>query len=362
MILTAFYRDCLIVTARIKKADEGMKREKKIPWGPYILFTCVILTILLALAVFELYRTQTPGGQDEKQYDEYYVMIVENLKSDFWQEIYNAAYTAGLEEKVYVDLLGSNLSQNYNRYELMEIAIYSDVDGILVEADESARMRELINKAVNNGIPVVTINEDNADSMRLSYVGIGNYELGREYGRQVLEIARDGSVSAAVLVSSQAKDSSQNLVWSGIQETILQENKKKADVQLSTVVVDDSSNFAVEESIRDIFMKENVPDIIICLNEVNTVCLYQAVIDYNKVGDIAILGYYDNDTILKGIYRNVITSTISIDAGQMGRYCMEALTEYKKIGNTSEYFVADITLIDRENVSDFMGDKTNDQE
>ena len=331
------------------------------PWALYLTLGCLILTIIIAIAVFQIYLKNMQGENEEQNYDDYYVMIVEDRKSDFWQEIYNGAYNAGLNENVYVDLLGSNLSQNYNRYELMEIAIYSGVDGIMVEADESMRMTELIDLAVANDIPVVTLYGDNPNSMRCSYVGVGNYELGREYGRQVLDIAGEDSVSAAVLVSAQASDTSQNILLSGIQETILQENEKNADIELSLISVDDSSNFTVEESIRDIFMQESLPDIIICLNEVNTTCLYQAVIDYNKVGEIAILGYYANDTILKGIYRNVITSTISIDADQMGRYCIEALTEYKKIGNTSEYLMADITLVDKENVSDFIGGKADDQ-
>lgn len=339
-----------------------MKEKKKLSWGLYITVISLILTVILAIAVFQIYIKGLHSEKEEQNYDDYYVMIVEDRKSDFWQEIYKGAYEAGLDENVYVDLLGSNLSQNYNRYELMEIAIYSGVDGIMVEADESLRMTELIDRAVANDIPVVTLYGDNPNSMRCSYVGIGNYELGREYGRQVLDIAGEDSITAAVLVSTQASDSSQNIVWSGIQETVLQENDKNADITLSLITVDDSSNFAVEESIRDIFMQESLPDIIICLNEVNTTCLYQAVIDYNKVGEIDILGYYDNDTIIKGIYRNVIASTISIDAEQMGHYCIDALTEYKKIGNTSEYFMADITLIDKKNVSDFMGGYADDTE
>lgn len=337
-----------------------MRDKRKMSWALYLTVGSLILTIIIAISVFQIYLKNLQGEKEEQNYDAYYVMIVEDRKSDFWQEIYNGAYTAGLDENVYVDLLGSNLSQNYNRYELMEIAIYSGVDGIMVEADESLRMTELIDLAVANDIPVVTLYGDNPNSMRCSYVGVGNYELGREYGRLVLEIAGEDAVSAAVLVSAQASDTSQNIVWSGIQETVLQENEKNADIQLSLISVDDSSNFTVEESIRDIFMQESLPDIIICLNEVNTTCLYQAVIDYNKVGEIDILGYYANDTILKGIYRNVITSTISIDANQMGRYCIDALTEYKKLGNTSEYLMADITLVDKKNISGFIGGNADD--
>ena len=315
----------------------------------------------MIIAVFQVYLKSVDREKDEQIYDKYYVMIVEDYRSDFWQEVYNSVYEAGLEKNAYVDLLGDNLSKNYDQYELMEIAVYSKVDGIIVEADESQQMTDLINLAVESGIPVITLYGDNTNSRRSSYVGIGNYDVGREYGRQVLEIAGKNAKKVAVLVSAQAGDSSQNIVWSGIQETISQENKQGASIELTLTAVDDSSTFTVEESIRDLFMQDTLPDIIICLNEVNTTCVYQAVIDYNKVSDIDILGYYDNDTILKGIDRNVITATITVDTQQMGRYCIDALTEYEQYGNTNEYFMADITLINKKNVMDFMGGETDDQ-
>lgn len=338
-----------------------MKEKKRQSWAFIFTTGSLLLTVVLVIAVFQVYLKSVDREKDEQIYDKYYVMIVEDYRSDFWQEVYNSVYEAGLEKNAYVDLLGDNLSKNYDQYELMEIAVYSKVDGIIVEADESQQMTDLINLAVESGIPVITLYGDNTNSRRSSYVGIGNYDVGREYGRQVLEIAGKNAKKVAVLVSAQAGDSSQNIVWSGIQETISQENKQGASIELTLTAVDDSSTFTVEESIRDLFMQDTLPDIIICLNEVNTTCVYQAVIDYNKVSDIDILGYYDNDTILKGIDRNVITATITVDTQQMGRYCIDALTEYEQYGNTNEYFMADITLINKKNVMDFMGGETDDQ-
>ena len=101
-------------------------------------------------------------------------------------------------------------------------------------------------------------------------------------------------------------------------------------------------------------MEKKLPDIIICLNELNTTCVYQAVVDYNCVGEVSILGYYDTDTILKAIERNVINATISIDTEQMGAFCVDALREYYRYGYTSQYFTADVTIIDQNNVGEYL--------
>lgn len=324
----------------------------------------VLITVILILLVFQLYLKRFQSDNNAETYSGYYVMIVEDRKSDFWRGIYESAYEAALEQDIYVDFFGDNLSQNYSRLELLEIAIYSDVDGIIVEADESKRMTEMINMAAQAQIPVVTLYTDNTKSERISYVGISNYDIGREYGRQVLDIAsrKRSSQEVLVLMDANAGDSSQNIIWSGIQETVMQENENEdIDFNMSMAAIDNSNTFTVEESIRELLMQEDMPDIIICLNELNTTCVYQAVVDHNKVGEVSILGYYASETILKGIYRNVIAATITVDTQQMGKYCVDALTEYKAYGNTSDYFAVDISLIDKNNISDFIGGSDDDK-
>lgn len=340
------------------------KQRKKNSFTTMVIVTLllVVITAIGGIVVFRLYMGSLKDIEDRAQYDRYYAMIVNNRKDTFWQAVYQGAYETGLGENIYVELLGDNLSDNYSREDLMRIAISSGVDGIIVTADDSEELSGLIDEATREGIPVVTLYGDNPRSTRCSFVGIGSYNLGREYGRQVLQIAsRKKNLKVAVLVSASAQDSAQNILCSGIQETLDMEKDSEMQIEMTLVSVDNTNTFAVEESIRDIFMEEELPDIIICLNELTTTCVYQAVVDYNKVGTVNILGYYDSDTILKGIDRNVIYATVSVDTMQMGQYCVDALSEYHALGYTSQYFTADITLISRRNVSHYLQKEEDDE-
>ena len=239
-------------------------------------------------------------------------------------------------------------------------------------------MTTLIDRADEAWIAVVTLYGDNTQSARCSFVGVGSYNLGREYGRQALKIMRErlagtqetrlaiktegdaGSVETetrpirvTLLVNSYANSLDQNILYSGIQEAIEQERGETA-VELSLQSVDDTNAFSVEESVRDIFMGGDIPDILICLNELNTTCAYQAVVDYNKVGMVSILGHYVSDTILNAIDRGVIYATVDIDTAQMGAFCIDALQEYHDLGYTSQYFTADISLVTRDNVDEYL--------
>lgn len=363
------------------------KQVKKNGYTIMLLMTMffVILTAGVGIAVFGLYMSTLRDAGDRIAYSQYYVMIVDDRKDVFWQAVYRGAYEAGQKENIYVELLGDNLSKDYTREDLMRIAVSSEVDGIIVTAGESEEMSGLIDDAAEAGIPVVTLYEDNTHSNRCSFVGVGSYNLGREYGRQILKfteerykenaVVYDGStltgeigkagdevLKVSVLVNAHAQDSGQNILCSGIQETIDMEKSAEIPVEISLITIDDTNAFAVEESIRDIFMEEDIPDMIVCLNELSTTCVYQAVVDYNRVGQVNILGYYDSDTILKAIDRNVIYSTIAVDTMQMGSFCVDALSEYHELGYTSQYFTADITLIDKENVSEYMGGESASEE
>lgn len=355
---------------------------------------CVVVTVVMAVYVLWFYQGSYQEETAGEIYDRYYIMITQDDKSSFWQSVYQGAYERALQDNVYVDWLGNDRFQDYSVEEQMEIAIASGVDGIIVTADESDEMTALIDRAAAQEIPVVTLYGDNTHSARCSFVGVGSYNLGREYGRQALEIVRErlagtmesrlfarqegggldmetemvevGSairpIRVTLLVNSYANSLDQNIIYSGIQEAI-EQDRGETVIELSLQSVDDTNAFSVEESVRDIFMEGNIPDILICLNELNTTCAYQAVVDYNKVGTVSILGHYVSDTILNAIDRNVIYATVDIDTPQMGGFCIDALQEYHDLGYTSQYFTADISLISKENVDEYLqGEEPDDDE
>lgn len=375
-------------------------------WIMLLTIVCVAATLAMAVYVLWFYQNSYYEETEQAVYDKYYMMITEDNKSSIWRSIYQGAKKQALEENVYVDWLGEELFQDYSVEEQMEIAIASGVDGIIVTANENDEMTELVNRAAEAEIPVVTLYGDNTQSARCSFVGIGSYNLGHEYGRLALQIIREklagqteslsldmpaeqttedtvamspgpayvinevkmGSserpVRVAVLVNAYAQGLDQNILCSGIQETIEQERGESLEIELMLLTVDDTNAFSAEESIRDIFMEKEIPDIIICLNELNTTCVYQAVVDYNKVGEVNILGYYDSDTIINAIDRNVIYATAAIDTEQMGRFCINALQEYHALGYTSQYFTADIRLIQKADVEGYLekGDQADESD
>lgn len=352
-----------------------MNNEKKEPKrysksNRVLLIGCIcsvaflLLVTIGSMAVFResmVRRTKALQEGDYEAYDAYYVMIASDHTSAFWQSVYESAKEAGREHGVYVEMLGSNLSTGYQKEELLQIAISSKVDGIILEADESAAVTRLLEEAQKKEIPVVTVLGDNSQGLRRSFVGVSNYNLGREYGRQVLNIEDKEIRDVLVLMSLDSEDTSRNIVYAGIQETLAEAGSKGWEaIQVRAAAVENKGAFDTEESIRNIFIREGLPDVVICLDELSTSCVYQSVVDYNVVGQIDIIGYYDSETILKAIERNVVRATISIDTQEMGRSCVEALEECRSGGYVSEYFSVGTNLITIQNVREYLGGEADE--
>lgn len=345
-------------------------------------FSLISLMVLITLGGMVIFKAQfdksnsVEAREEYTEYDRYYAMITSDDRADFWQAVYNGARKEGMGQNAYVEFFAGNMGARYSMEERMEIAIAADVDGIIVEGEDYVALRNEIVKAGENGIPVVVVNQDVAESGRISFVGIGRYDLGQTYGRQTCELAeemleaRDAENDRAdpgkklkimVLISQEADSNGQNLLMSGIREEIGSNRALEDRIELDTCTIDDSGAFTAEESIRDIFMgRDEVPDILVCLTEIYTTCAYQAVIDYNRVGITNIIGYYDSETIRAGVDKEVIYCTISMDTEQMGRYCVYALSEYLDVEHVSEYFSVDTYVVNKENVDSY--DRGQDDE
>ena len=54
---------------------------------------------------------------------------------------------------------------------------------------------------------------------------------------------------------------------------------------------------------------------LVCMDEVVTECVYQALVDYNQVGNVDVVGFYYSDVILDGISKGIISSAIGSGYG-----------------------------------------------
>lgn len=336
-------------------------------------FMIVGTVIMIAAAVVTgiIFHVITKAMKNVEQeqtidYDLHYAFIAEDSDSDFWQEVFDASNAQAMEYGIYLEDLGDALGREYSAQDLLRIAVNSKMDGIVYAGGSSDKVRKLIDKAAENGIGVVVLQNDVEASKRQCYVGLNYYELGQMYALQIDKLIGSGNVgdkSVDILVDGDMSEGAANLIVMAIEDYL---RKEKGEDNLPEIVVtriDAEDIFSAEERIRNIFLvKEDLPNIMLCVNSVYTRCAYQAVVDYNLVGQIQIIGYFANDTILDAVDKQVIFSTISVDTNEMGKSCIQALYEYNIVGYTNSYLPVGIEVVDQAKAHSIIEEKTDKEQ
>lgn len=343
-----------------------------------IVFLMVIITIISLIYIRKQAEKVQRAPQSYMEYRRHYAFITESFEDTFWSEVYQEARQFGEEEEIYLEWMGMDLAIDYSKEELLKIAIASGVDGIILEGDESEAVRKLVNKAEEEGIPVITVMTDSAASRRQSFVGIGGYNLGREYGRQIVRLATTETKKALVFVDDEAESDGQDSVLYGIKETLANEgNHLSIDIEtvnigedtpfdeeaLTYTILDGEENFTSaflnEEDMvirYTLQSREELPEILICLNEKDTVSAYQTVMDCELVGKVYILGYSVTDEILNAIDSRVMASTVAVDTRQMGIQSVKALDEYIENGHVDELITVYVNTVTLNNIKEYLKD------
>ena len=83
-----------------------------------------------------------------------------------------------------------------------------------------------------------------------------------------------------------------NLVFYQVKKELEEKKSENQEINISQYAVDNTADFNTEEVVKDIFVKEDLPDVLVCMDSVVTECVYQALIDYNQVGNVQVIGFY----------------------------------------------------------------------
>ncbi|MBO4580117.1 MAG: substrate-binding domain-containing protein [Clostridiales bacterium] len=301
------------------------------------------------------------GEVQEENFQEYprlYAYIAEDPDSKLTTKIYKEISEFAKNNGCYVELTGQNLSTTFSKTDRFNMAISSKVDGIILEGDDSEETIALIDKATANNIPVVTVLSDCNGSQRKSFVALDNYKLGQEYVKTLSNIPQDEAGQEplkALVLSDSVKKNYDDVIFSTIQSAANGRN-----IEPITNEVDISTPFSSQEDVTDkLDNLEEMPDVIICLNDRTSESVYQYILEKNLVGKITVLAYFDSDTIIKAINKGSVYATFAIDAAFVAEKSVTALNEYNDTGFVSDYFGSEYILIDKSNVSSYMPEDKN---
>lgn len=282
----------------------------------------------------------------------YHFMIISNeLNFSSGQAFIEGVHLACEEFNAVVEINEYKRENIDEQLRNIEIAIASKVDGIILQGTPDERFIEKVDKAIEMGIPVITIFDDVVKSRRLSFIGVNSYELGNiaaEMAAKAVAYTGDMAIIFDGVEEAQV-NTSKNLMESGIREGLKHYpniNIKKIDTSKTGIL---GAGDITREIIRD-FPSVNV---IFSTNPTNTLGVTQAVIDMNKVGRVKIVGFGDDQEILTYIEKGIIDYSLVSDTKSIGYQCIESTIKHLENGSVSDFEDAEIYVIDNANIEGY---------
>lgn len=326
----------------------GNRETALILLGIFIVGFFVFFTNNFYKGVWE--KSGLEEAEESRVYESQYEMIVGSGKNEFWQAVYASAKKAAENHNAYLEFHASDMGTGYDEIDYMEISIAAGADGIILKFNGEEALKKEIDKAEAAGIPVITIMNDAPDSKRQSFVGVNDYQMGQAYGEQVAALLDEKTETALILLDSEKGDFEKSQIYSQISNVVMeQENGENVKIQAQNLMPE--NKFDIEEAIRTIFQSpEGPPQILVCMDEVTTECAYQAMIDFNMVGEVKIIGYYVSDTIREAVNKGLIPVTCTLDTEKMGKDCIEALWEYKQEGRVNSYYNVELEFVSKNEI------------
>lgn len=292
---------------------------------------------------------------------DYHIMILMDKSNQVYSKSFErGVYKASEEFNIAVELIKID-GNNYNEEVLdrLDMAMYSKVDGIVVHAYDDERIIAKIEQASDMGIPVVTLNEDLAQSSRITYVGVNRYNIGLEVGKTIAKIS-GGNGKIAVIEQKGFTENSDDILSKtdlmilGIQDVFQNYN----NLSLELIHYSEQSVLSAETITIDILREHPEINGIYCTDGQSTLGIIQVLIDKNRISDFILIGFGDDEEILNYIEKgNILEATIVTNYQNIGRHAVKAFYDYKITEIANSHVNTSIQVVDEKNIKAYIREK-----
>ncbi len=235
---------------------------------------------------------------------EKYILVADNTKISYWQSAAQGLSHATAEMKVKSEVQGPDGHDPQAEHDAFKRAVAEKPAGILISASDPNLLTPDINAALDQGIPVITIDADAENSKRLFFIGTDNYKAGNVGGKLAAKLLNGkGNVAVFTLPNqSNLKDRLQGYQAAFADHT---------DIKITQVVdMNGNSDVAFDNAKKLLDAKPKV-DAFICLEAISCPAVADVVNRANLAGKVIIIAMDTDPSTIDWINKGVISATIA---------------------------------------------------
>lgn len=317
-------------------------------------YIAILLTLAVCFgALLLFYRIEKSSINNKEQEPPLYrIQVILKAKAnppDFWRIVEQGVMVAAQEYGAVCEVTGPTSEDDIDRQiEQMKEAIAKQPDAIVLAATDYERLVPICERAVKEGILLVTVDSDVNYTGRKCFVGTDNYQLGKSLAEQVdLLTEKKGKVGVVGHVAT---------VTTAIdRERGLTENLTDADSRITDVVY---CNGLVETARKQaISMLQNNPDIVcmVGLNETSAMGIAYALEQLKLEKDVKLVACDCSEKQIQMMERGTIQAFVIQNPFNMGYVSIKSTIELlqgKNVPanyNTQSVVVTKDTLYKNEN-------------
>jgi ribose transport system substrate-binding protein len=276
-----------------------------------------LVSLLLAMTLI-LAAGVMPGlAETTDKSNQLYIEVSALGGLDYFYDHMLGCEMAGKELGVRTEYVGPTDYDMNAMIAAFEQAIAKKPNGIVVVGFEDTLV-PIVDKAVDAGIPVVTVDADLPTSKRLSFVGTGNYTAGYTGGKYLAE-ALGGKGKVALMTKPGQSNLEERI--RGYQEALA----TYPDIEIVQIADTQSDSIVAAQAAGTLLQK--YPDLagIACVEAAGGAGAATAVKEAGKVGQVKIISMDRGEDVLNDIEAGVITASVAQQTALMPYYAIQIL-------------------------------------
>ena len=251
---------------------------------------------------------------------ENYILVATNTKIPYWQSASAGLIHAANEMKVKASMEGPDGYDAKAEHDAFQRAVAQKPSGILISAADASVMTPDINSALQQGIPVITIDSDAPASKRLFFVGTDNYNAGILGGGLVAKLINGKGNVVVFTIPSQANLKDR---LHGYQDAFAEQS----DIKIAQVVDMGGDPTVVFDTTRKLLEGKTKVDAFVCLEAIACPEVGEVVNRENMKGKVTIVAMDTDQRTTDWIQKGVISATIAQKPFTMAYYGTKLLDD-----------------------------------
>jgi len=264
------------------------------------IFALGFLVCALAATLAGCNRQQSQQGAPGKKLR---LAFVTNNASPFWAIARRGTEKATQElPNVEVDFRIPGQASAAEQKRVLDDLLARGIDGMAISPVDPANQTQMLNDAARQ-ILVLTQDSDAPQSDRACYIGTDNRAAGRQAGELIKQALPQGGKIMVFVGQADAQNARER--FEGIKDVLAGSN-----IQVIDLRTDDTDRVRAKANAADTLVKYPDVSALVGLWDYNGPAILSAVKDANKVGQVKIIAFDEQDDTLRGVKDGSIVGTI----------------------------------------------------